>query len=245
MFSDVKRSTPPRFVVRTLLATLGMVAFVLSAVLVVVTLSVRDQVRQSVVEKLATGQLLLETLEERRMEELRTQAATLIESPTLKAALDTYHAERRTAPPAVRSQLVETVRRELDKVAARLAADVVAIRDINDDVLSVSGRRAAEWTAEYRQMEHGSANATILTLPSGVFRAVTIPFTLLDDELGSVQLAQALDDRYATELWPCRVAPLVAGTIGLVRPRCRQRGRGPHPTVAGNVWRWRADDLER
>ena len=44
MFSDVKRSMPPRFVIRTLLATLATVAFVLSAVLVVVTLMVRDHV---------------------------------------------------------------------------------------------------------------------------------------------------------------------------------------------------------
>ncbi len=126
-----------------------MVAFVLSAVLVLVTLSVRDQVRESVVEKLTTGQRLLAAMEERRIEVLRSQAATLAESPTLKAALDTYHAERRTAPPAVRSQLLETVRRELDKLATHLSADVVAARDINGDVLSVSGTYAAEWTAEY------------------------------------------------------------------------------------------------
>src|SRR5918993_23807 len=131
MFSDVRRNTPPRFVTRTLLATLSMVAFVLSAVLVVVTLSVRDHVRQSVVEKLATGQRLLATMEARRIEDLRSQAATLAERPTLKAALDTYHAERRLVPPAVRAQLLETVRRELDKLATHLSADVVAARDIN------------------------------------------------------------------------------------------------------------------
>src|SRR6188472_4142736 len=105
--SDVRASTPRRFVTRTLLATLSMVAFVLSAVLVLVTLSVRDHVRESVVEKLTTGKRLLATMEERRIDVLRSQAATLAESPTLKAALDTYHAERRTAPPAVRAQLLE------------------------------------------------------------------------------------------------------------------------------------------
>ena len=195
-----KGSTPPRFVTRTLLATLATVAFVLSAVLLVVTLSVRDHVRQSVVEKLETGQRLLVTLEERRVEDLRAQAATLAESPTLKAALDTYQAERRTAPAEVRSQLVATIGRELDKLSDRLDPDVLAARDTNGDVLAVSGRRATEWTAEYRHQEPGVAASTFLNLPSGVFRAVSIPVTLQDEELGSIQLAQALDNRYATEL---------------------------------------------
>src|SRR5919108_707000 len=62
MSNELKRADPPRFVTRTLIATLAMVAFVLSAVLIVVTLTVRDHVRQSVIEKLETGQRLIATL---------------------------------------------------------------------------------------------------------------------------------------------------------------------------------------
>lgn len=57
------RTTPPRFVVRTLVVTLATVAFVLSAVLLVVTLNVRDRVRAGVVGRLDTGQRLLRELE--------------------------------------------------------------------------------------------------------------------------------------------------------------------------------------
>jgi hypothetical protein len=74
MFSHVSRPAPPRFVTRTLIATLGIMAFVFSAVFVVVTLSVRGQVRQSVVEKLDTGQRLLDKLEQQRLDTPRTQA---------------------------------------------------------------------------------------------------------------------------------------------------------------------------
>jgi putative nucleotidyltransferase with HDIG domain len=200
MSSDVKRSTPPRFVIRTLLATLAMVAFVLTAVLLVVTFIVRDQVRRSVVEKLATGQRLLATLEDRRVEDLRTRAAMLAESPTLKAALDTYHAERRTASAEVRSQLVATVERELEKLATRLEADVLAARDVNDDVLALSGRRSQDWMAEYGPDREAAVNAPFVSLPSGVFRALTVPVKLQSEQIGSIQLAQALDDRYAAEL---------------------------------------------
>lgn len=226
MFSDVKRRQPPRFVTRTLIATLATVAFVLSAVLIVVALTVRDHVRQSVIERLETGQRLLATLEQQRAEDLHTQVATLAESPTLKAALDTYAAERRTAPEEVRSQLVATVARELEKLASRLDADVLAARDPDGRVLAVTGRRAGDWQAGRQQgsrqtgsdLEFASGererqiqdltpiaaaaggDVTFLTLPSGVFRAITVPVMLQEVELGSVQLAQALDDRYAGEL---------------------------------------------
>jgi hypothetical protein len=141
MFSDVSRGTPPRFVTRTLVGTLATVAFVLSAVLMVVTLSVRDYVRRSVVDKLETGERVLATLEARRLRDLRTQAAVLAENPTLKAALDTYEAQRRTTSSAVREQLVATVERELRKVADTMDAAVLAARSANGEVLTVAGDR--------------------------------------------------------------------------------------------------------
>jgi hypothetical protein len=83
------RTTPPRFVIRTLVVTLATVAFVLSAVLLVVALQVRDRVRAGVIDKLETGQRLLAALEDKRGEELSAQVAMLAENSTLKAALDT------------------------------------------------------------------------------------------------------------------------------------------------------------
>jgi putative nucleotidyltransferase with HDIG domain len=62
-------SAAPRFVTRALVASLTTVAFLLGATLLVVTFSVRDQVRQSTVEKLETGRRLLAALELRRAED--------------------------------------------------------------------------------------------------------------------------------------------------------------------------------
>jgi putative nucleotidyltransferase with HDIG domain len=194
--------TPRRFVTRTLIATLATVAFVLTAVLLVVTLTVRDHVRRSVVEKLETGQRLLATLEERRSTDLRAQAATLAESPTLKAALDTYQAERRTASETVRSQLVATVTREIEKLASRLDIDVIAARDVDGGIVAVAGRLASDWTAESQAggSDGPEAEASFVSLPAGIFRVTTVPLRLQDADLGSLQLAHALDDRYASEL---------------------------------------------
>ena len=125
------RRTPPRFVIRTLIATLATVAFVLSAVLLVVTLNVRTSVARTAWSKrLETGQQLLG--EARRS---GAQASFLRRSrcwrrtPTLKAAVDTYQSELRTTNPVGRQDLVATIARELDKLAARIQPDVLEVRD--------------------------------------------------------------------------------------------------------------------
>src|SRR6185436_15774433 len=119
--------TPPRFVIRTLVATLATVAFVLSAVLLVVTINAQTSVRAGVVERLETGQRLLAELEKRRAQELRAQVTTLAENSTLKAAVDTYHTELRTTNAAGRQDLLTTIARELDKLAARIDPDVLEV----------------------------------------------------------------------------------------------------------------------
>src|SRR6185295_8026674 len=139
--------TPPRFVIRTLVATLATVAFVLSAVLLVVTLNVQKSVRDGVGDRLETARRLLDALEERRAHELHAQVAMLAENPTLKAAVDTYHTELRTTNQAGRLDLLATISRELDKLATRIQPDVLEVRSASGEVLGIAGRRAGEWPA--------------------------------------------------------------------------------------------------
>ena len=139
--------TPPRFVIRTLVATLATVAFVLSAVLLVVTLNVQKTVRDGVGARLDTAKRLLDEVEKRRALELHAQVAMLAENPTLKAAVDTYHTELRTTNRAGRLDLLATISRELDKLAARIDPDVLEVRSASGEVLAVAGRRAREWPA--------------------------------------------------------------------------------------------------
>src|SRR4026209_2289308 len=102
----MSKANPPRFVTRTLIATLATVAFVLSGGLLAVALGLRAQVRAGVLDKLGTGQRLLGALEERRARELRAQVAMLAENSTLKAALDIYQSELQTTSTAGRADLV-------------------------------------------------------------------------------------------------------------------------------------------
>ena len=69
--------TPPRLVIRTTITTFAVVGFVLSSVLLALTLNLRDYVRGSVTGKLEAGQRMLSALEQRRARELSAQVATL------------------------------------------------------------------------------------------------------------------------------------------------------------------------
>jgi putative nucleotidyltransferase with HDIG domain len=193
--------TPPRFVIRTLVATLATVAFVLSAVLLVVTINVQASVRSGVIEKLDTGQRVLAELEKKRAQELLAQVTTLAENSTLKAAVDTYHTELRTTNPVGRADLLATIGRELDKLAARIQPDVLEVRSVSGEVLGVAGRRAVEWPAYARvNAPAPDGDAQFVTTPSGIFRLASVPVVLQGTRLGTLSLASALDERYANEI---------------------------------------------
>jgi HD-GYP domain-containing protein (c-di-GMP phosphodiesterase class II) len=192
---------PPRFVVRTTIATLAMVAVVLTAVFVSVTINVRDRVRTAATDKLDAGQRMLSALEQRRIRELSIQAETLAENPTLKAALDTYQSERDTAQAEFRADMLTTVERELEKLADRIDPDVIAVTDQAGHVLAAAGRRKAEWPLRsvIRPSVDGEGDAYV-AINGTVFQFVSAPVALQDTAIGSLQLAKALDARYAQEL---------------------------------------------
>ncbi len=197
---------PPRLLVRTLVVTFGTAAVLLLLVFVLVRMTVRDQVRRTVAQNLDTGQRLLATLEDQRRQELTLQAATLVENPTLKAAVDTYAAEVHSANRAARAQLLATVQRELDKVSSRLESDAVALVDVDGDTLGVAGPLAAEWFHGHaRQIRtHGSGGDdgdTLIDTGSRLLRVISVPVTLDDGAtIGRLDLARALDARYAAAL---------------------------------------------
>lgn len=86
---------PPRLIVKTLAVTFVTIALLLLVVFLVVFYSVRGQVRASVSANLESGQRMFAALETRRQREMIAQAGALSDSPTLKAALDTYGAYAR------------------------------------------------------------------------------------------------------------------------------------------------------
>jgi putative nucleotidyltransferase with HDIG domain len=178
--------------------TFAAVGLILVAVLIVVTFTVRDRVRAGVLAHLTTQQGMLRTLEQRRMSEMKAQAEMLAESPTVKAAMDTYHAESRL-PGADHRQLFDTVDRELDQLAQRIRPDIVAVVDPAGAVVAAAGRRRGDWPGIITRVEDAAANE-FLVVPAGVFRVATAPLVVQQTVVGFLQLGAALDADYAAQL---------------------------------------------
>src|SRR6185436_771126 len=107
---------------------------------------------------------------------------------TLKAALDTYQSELRSSDRGRRTELVDTIQRELDKVATRIHPDVLAVSDLSGTVLAAAGTHKAVWPSVV-QVPIRRQGEQMLTLPSGVFRRVIAPLALGDAEVGVLELA--------------------------------------------------------
>jgi putative nucleotidyltransferase with HDIG domain len=194
---------PPRLLVKTLGVILVTVALLLVAVFVFVFVSVRDQVRQSVASNLESSQRVYAAVEHRRQRELQTQAATLAENPTLKAAIDTYAAEAPTASESRRSFWLTTINNELDKVAARIEADAMILADAHQITLAAVGRLGDRWPRGRPIALAGKGPAAldgVIRAGTMIFRVVSVPLQLNDTPIATLYLATSLDQRYAEEL---------------------------------------------
>jgi putative nucleotidyltransferase with HDIG domain len=202
----IARRQPPRLLVKTTVAVTLVTVALLLLVVFVVTLSVRDQVRQAVVGNLESTQRVFAALETRRQREMRGQAATVAESPTLKAALDTYAEFALTAKDATRVQLFATIANELEKVVERLDADAIVLVDVRGNTIAAAGRFAELWQQGRSVNVMTSAESSgnydgVIHVRDHTFRVVSVPLVLSGDTLiGTLYVATSLDHAYANSL---------------------------------------------
>src|SRR6185436_4489786 len=175
---------PPALLLKTLKVTFGLVTRLLLIVCAAAFYTVRLQIRDSVIQSLDTTQGLFVALENRRQVDLQRQAATLAESSTLKAALDTYIAEAASSDHAGRQQLLTTIRRELEKVAARVESDAIVAVDVRQATLAAAGPFAGSWpigsTASLAPATVATEDA-VARVGDNTFRILPVPL-LIDDE---------------------------------------------------------------
>ncbi|HEY7292042.1 MAG TPA: HD-GYP domain-containing protein [Vicinamibacterales bacterium] len=199
-----RRRRPPRLLFRTLVVTFSTMAALLVVVLVVVTVTVRNQVRQAVAANLESSQRMFAALETRRQHEMKSQAATIADSPTLVAAIDTIQLESRSHPESANAEALETIRRELMKVGSRVDADAIVLVDARGSTMAATGRYADRWP---RGRPVSIAQAGDHTTFDGIaregdtlFRLVAVPLQLPDAVVGTLYLATVLDRSFAESL---------------------------------------------
>jgi putative nucleotidyltransferase with HDIG domain len=195
---------PPRLLVRTLAVTFVTAAVLLLFVFAVVTVTVRGQVRRAVAANLEASQRLFGAIESREQREMLAQASNLAENPTLKAAIDTYAAESRTATAAKSQALLNTIGLELAKVAARVEADAVMIVDLHQTVLATAGPLADRWPTGQHMTLVGEPRSTfdgVVRTATGTFRVIAVPLVLDDGTtVAALHIATSLDRHYAEQL---------------------------------------------
>jgi putative nucleotidyltransferase with HDIG domain len=196
---------PPRLVVRTLAVIFLTVAAILSAVFMVLTVDVRDRVRNAETARLRDSERMFTTLDAARQKEQLAMTATLGENPTLKAALDTYFTESRFSAleKVQEASLRATVTREAEKLATMTSADVLAILGSDGRVFAAAGRSSDRWPRSLRVELQSGGEATfqdIVAVSGSVYRVSAARLWLNDLDIGSLVVARNLDTTYAKEL---------------------------------------------
>jgi putative nucleotidyltransferase with HDIG domain len=193
---------PPGLAARTVAATFISVAIVLSIVFIVLIVDARDRVREAETEKLDITSRVFAAFEAQREKDQLATTATLAETPTLKAAFDTYNTEARLGLGTERRlEAQQTVTRELEKLAAVTSASVLAILDAEGRVFASAGTARLQWPANEHVTlslrETTTTFQTVAVVPAGAFRVSGAPLRFDDRDVGTLVLGASLDNAYA------------------------------------------------
>jgi signal transduction histidine kinase/ActR/RegA family two-component response regulator len=104
---------------------------------VVLGVSVRGQTRRLLADMIAAQQRMIVSIQSRAQADLLSTSTLMTDSPTLRAAMETYRIEADTI--GARTDLLGTIEREAEKVAAHLGNDLLLIIDERGRVLASAG----------------------------------------------------------------------------------------------------------
>jgi putative nucleotidyltransferase with HDIG domain len=206
---------------RTITVTFVTATALLAVIFFTVVVSVRKQVRDTAQADLESSQRMFAAIQLREQRSMRLQATNVAESPTLKAAVDTYAAEYRSGSDFVLQQLLNTITAELAKVADRVEADALVIVDTSHKTLAASGPMAAAWPAGHSVPlvtdPQTIATDSVAHIGDTTFRVVSVPLMVSDGStLGSLYLATNLDKRFAQQLGELAHTEIAIVTTGEV-----------------------------
>jgi len=176
------------------------------------SLSIRGQTREFLARTLAHHQRTIVTLQEREIESLLRTSALMSDSPTLRAAMETYQDEVLRSDEA-RPDLLETIRVEAQRVAAGIGHDLFVVSDRAGKVLAwiggprsgiVVGEALAESPIVHRALAQDapvSAHSfAVVRLSGEYFRVGSVPIVLQGFVIGALTVGDRIDDAFARRL---------------------------------------------
>jgi len=174
--------------------------------------SLRRHTKDLLAGTLAHHQRTMLHLQRRGLEELLRTSTLMTDSPTLRAAIETYASEASPRAPA-RTDLLTTIQQELDKVAGGLGRDLLLVTDRTGRVLAASGAASAgpaigrdlsDLPALRRALEQdgpvGPQNLAVWSLDHDWLRVGSVPIVLQGFVIGTLTVGDRIDDGFVREL---------------------------------------------
>jgi putative nucleotidyltransferase with HDIG domain len=187
---------PPRLVVRTLVTTSAAIGLVLIAVFVVLSMDARNRAVGTATENLDAAQRVFAEFEEHRQQERLIKLNVLAENRSLASAVAQY---RRSSGAS------GALQRELDHLAALLAVDALILASPDGKIIASAGQRRAAWPVHQPIRSNDQPGLSdpideVIARPSARFRVSAVDLSALNDAVGGIYLAIAIDDGFAAQM---------------------------------------------
>jgi signal transduction histidine kinase/CheY-like chemotaxis protein len=185
---------------------------VIAAAFLGLSLEIRGVTKRFFADALRRNQGALLAVQHRSLQDLLQTSTILTENPTLRAAIQTYRSEPR-AGRAVRTELIETIRREAEGLVAGLGKDLLIVTDDQGQVLASRERRGGapapgtdlSGLADVRRaldpaLPGDSSGFGIERFGDAYFQAACVPIVLRGYPIGTLILGDRLGRRYVQRL---------------------------------------------
>jgi signal transduction histidine kinase/ActR/RegA family two-component response regulator len=182
-----------------------LTALVVAIAFLFLSVEIRRHTQSLLAATLAQHQRTILSLQQKELEEVVRTSTLMTDSPTLRAAIETYRSESAGGARA-RGDLLATIQNEVDKVAAGLGRDLLVVTDRSGAVLAAfgspaGGPRVGEAFGSHRSVRRaldqdapvGPENFAALALGDAYFHVGSVPILLQGFPIGTLTLGDRID----------------------------------------------------
>src|SRR5260221_759180 len=161
---------------------------------------------------LARQQRLILTLQTKELEQALRTSTLVTQSPTLRAAMETYLSESTARGPS-RRDLLATIRTETDRIAGEVGRGLLIVTDGRGKVLAASAREGRAPAAGDdlsghpivrqalgQEMPVGPQNFSVLDLQGGLYQVGCVPILMQGYIIGTLTLGNRVDQKFVEDL---------------------------------------------
>jgi signal transduction histidine kinase len=189
-----------------------LTALVVGAAFLALSMEIRATTQRFFVSELRRSQSEILNLQHRSLEQLVWTSSVITENPTLRAAIETYRLESASGRGR-QAELLATVQRETEKIAAGLGKDLLIVTDEQGRVLAASERHGARppvgadlllVPVVHRALDSSlptdASNFGVAQVTGDYFQIGCVPIVLQGFPIGTLILGDRLDGGFLRRL---------------------------------------------